>query len=265
MIKRAVLLVAALALAGCDGGANDEEALDRSAAPSPLRSGLSFLTEDTQALQADAFANPGHLWVDRGRNLFASAKDSSPACSLCHGDDGAQLVGASASYPAWDESSGELLNLEGRINACRQRHQSQPPLDYESEDLLALSAFVGHLSQGTEISVEVAAETQNAYDLGEDYFFTRRGQFNLSCAQCHNDNWGQQLRGDTISQGHGSGFPAYRLEWQTLGSLHRRFQDCDQGVRAEPMEMGSDIYIALEHYLAARASGLEVETPSVRR
>ena len=103
------------------------------------------------------------------------------------------------------------------------------------------------------------------YRRGEDYFFTRRGQYNLACNQCHNDNWGRQLRGDTISQGHGTAFPGYRFEWQSLGSLQRRLRDCDAGVRAEPLAYGSDDYLAVELYLAKRAEGLPIEVPGVRR
>ena len=263
MTRSGLCLLFLFAFGACGGAVDDTER--RSAVPSPLRSGVTFLTPETQALQVDAFANPGFLWVDRGRELFSVARDASPACSSCHGDDGTELAGVTASYPAWDTASGALLNIEGRINACRQRHQRRSPLGYESDDLLALTAFVGHLSRGEEVSVEIAPETRGAFERGEAYFFTRRGQFNLSCAQCHKDSWGQQLRGDTISQGHGNGFPAYRFEWQTLGSLHRRLSDCDQGVRAEPMGLGSDTYVELEFYLAVRATGLEVETPGIRR
>lgn len=264
MRSRAGTLLFLFSLAAC-GGSPGRDAAERSPTPAPLQSGSTFLTPETQALQADTFANPGYLWVDRGRMLFQTAREASPACSSCHGEDGNALAGAAASYPAWDAQSGTLFNLERRVNACREDHQNLPPLDYESEDLLALTAYVGHLSNGMPLSVEVTPEARDAYAAGRTYFFTRRGQLNLSCAQCHNDNWGKQLRGDTISQGHGNGFPAYRLEWQSLGSLHRRFQDCDTGVRAEPMALGSDTYTALELYLAVRASGLDIETPGVRR
>lgn len=264
MSLRAAALAGLAFLAAC-GQASDPEQLTATGTPDPIVSGSTFLTPETQALQADDFANPGFLWVDRGRDLFQAAQATIPSCASCHGDDGEGLMGVAATYPAWDAQSGRVLNLEGRINTCRERHQSQAPLDYESEDLLALTAYVAHLSNGLAVSVTLTPELQPAHDAGEAYFFTRRGQFNLSCAQCHNDNWGKQLRGDRISQGHGNGFPAYRLEWQSLGSLHRRLQDCDTGVRAEPMALGSDTYTALEVYLAVRASGLDVEAPGVRR
>lgn len=158
-----------------------------------------------------------------------------------------------------------MVNIEGRINLCRTRHQDLAPLAYESDDLLALTAYVGFLSRGVSQSVPRSAATEPYYERGERYFYTRRGQLNLACSQCHNENWGKKLRGDTISQGHGNGFPAYRFEWQALGSLHRRLHDCDTGVRAEPRPLGSEDYVAVEYYLARRSEGLAVETPAVRR
>ena len=233
--------------------------------PQPLMSGSEFLQADTKALQDDDFANPGFLWVDQGAGLFKAASGQSKACSACHSDEERPLSTAAGRYPAIDEQSGELVNLEGRINLCRTRHQGLQPLDYESDELLSLTAYVASLARGTPVSVDTSGGAASWYDRGEAYFYTRRGQYNLACTQCHDDNWGKQLRGDTISQGHGTGFPAYRLEWQTLGSLHRRLSDCDAGVRAEPYPLGSDEYLAVELYLAKRAEGLTVEAPGVRR
>lgn len=226
------------------------------------QSGFAFLTQETKDLQTDDFANPGLLWVDRGAETFAQAPAGTESCVSCHQD---HLAGVAARYPAVDTKTGALLNLEMRINQCRTTHQNLSPLAYESDELLSLTSYVAHQSQGHAIEPDVSESALTYRAEGETYFFTRRGQFNLSCAQCHNDNWGKQLRGDTISQGHGNGFPAYRLEWQSLGSLQRRLRDCDTGVRAEPLPYGDPTYVALELYLAARAEGLSVETPAVRR
>ena len=72
------------------------------------------------------------------------------------------------------------------------------------------------------------------------------------------------IRADRLSQGQSNGFPVYRLKWQGLGSLHRRFKGCMEQVRATPYKRGSDEFTALELYLASRGQGLSVETPSVR-
>ncbi|MEL6728733.1 MAG: sulfur oxidation c-type cytochrome SoxA [Pseudomonadota bacterium] len=227
-----------------------------------IRSGYAFLTPETQALQDDPFENPGLLWVDRGETLFSSADTDAPSCASCHSNG---LQGVAATYPKVDPRTGEVLNLEARINSCRTEHQKLDPLGYESDALLALTTYIASESRGEPISVDLSGVAGDAYARGRDYFLTRRGQFNLSCQQCHTENWGQQLRGDTISQGHGNGFPAYRLEWQSVGSLHRRLRDCDTGVRAEPLPYGDPTYIAVELFLAARAQGLDAESPAVRR
>ena len=228
-----------------------------------IQSGYAFLTSQTHELQNDPFENPGYLWVDRGEQLFSTVDSPAiPSCASCHTDG---VSGVAARYPLVDSQTGKLLSLEGRINQCRTEHQGLAAYPYESEALLSLTAFVAQQSQGIPISVSIDDTNRQFYETGRDYFLTRRGQFNLSCQQCHTENWGKQLRGDTISQGHGNGFPAYRLEWQSLGSLHRRLRDCDTGVRAEPLPYGDPTYVALELYLATRANGLEIETPAVRR
>jgi len=74
-------------------------------------------------------------------------------------------------------------------------------------------------------------------------------------------NWGKRLLSETISQGQPNAYPAYRLEWQTLGSLERRMRACLSGIRAEMLPYASPEYLDLELYLAWRAQGLPVETP----
>ncbi|MEN3950001.1 sulfur oxidation c-type cytochrome SoxA [Iodidimonas sp. SYSU 1G8] len=261
-MRRRCLALAFLFLTAC-GDAEpgpDRADLDRDT----LVSGYAFLTRETQREQDDEFLNPGFLWVDRGAGLFNSADAVRASCASCHGAGDRPLAGVAARYPRIDEETGKLTNLEGRINFCRIRHQAAEPLAPESEDLLALSAYVASLSRGVPIGIEPDERLAPYYAKGRDYFFTRRGQLNLACHHCHDRNWGRALRGDTISQGHGNGFPAYRLEWQSLGSLHRRFRDCDTGVRAAPRPLQSEDYLALELYLAQRASGLAVETPAIR-
>ncbi|MEM6999318.1 MAG: sulfur oxidation c-type cytochrome SoxA [Pseudomonadota bacterium] len=230
-----------------------------------VRSGITFLNKQTQTLQEDAFANPGYLWVDQGEHLF-NEPDNPNSCRSCHNPRGdLPLAGAAATYPKYDVQAQRLLNLEGRINQCRRLHQQRPMLAYESEELLSLTAYIATLSRDKPIKVSITGPAASYFATGRDYFFQRKGQFNLACNQCHDEHWGKRLRGDTISQGHGNGFPAYRLEWQTLGSLHRRLRDCDQGIRAEPFAAGSDLYLSLELYLAWRARNLVIEAPGVRR
>jgi len=88
---------------------------------------------------------------------------------------------------------------------------------------------------------------------------------NLACFQCHDDRPGEWVRGEQLSQGQTNAFPAYLLRWAGVGSVHRRFQFCDDQRVAEPLPLGSEDYLALELYVAWRGNGLPVEAPAVRR
>jgi len=124
---------------------------------------------------------------------------------------------------------------------------------------------VAHQSRGLPISTSIEGGAKRHFDSGRAYYYERRGQMNLSCAHCHEANWGKRLLSETLSQGHPNAYPAYRLEWQTMGSLERRLRACLSGIRAEMLPYGAPEYLDLELYLAWRARGLPIETPGVRR
>ena len=185
-----------------------------------LQSGSQFLTPETRATQSDDFANPGYLWVDRGETLFREGGETS--CAACHAAESDHpMKGVATRYPKFDARADTLLDLSGRINLCRATFQAKPALAHESEDLLSLSAYVASRSRGMPMAVEVTAESQPWFDAGRDYFFRRRGQLNLACNQCHDDNWGRQLRGDTISQGHPNAWPVNNRDGR-FAHRHRR-------------------------------------------
>ena len=234
--------------------------------PEPLRSGLEFAGADIRAQQADDFGNPGMLWVERGGKLWSTAAGKSgKPCAACHGDARESMKGVATRYPRIDPGAARLVNLEGRINLCRARHQEAPPLEYESDELLGLTAYVAMQSRGMPVAVTIDPQNRRNFERGRDFYQLRQGQMNLSCEQCHDRNWGGKLGAETLSQGHGNAYPIYRLEWQAMGSLHRRFRSCLYGVRAELLPQGSPEFLDLELYLAWRATGLAVETPGVRR
>src|SRR6266852_2542993 len=102
------------------------------------RSGYSFMTPDTQAIQDDDTANPGMLWVLDGEALWKSKVGAAgKACADCHDDARVGMKGVAARYPAFDKTLGRPVNLEQRINLCRVQHQQATPLAYESRDLLS--------------------------------------------------------------------------------------------------------------------------------
>ena len=235
------------------------------AASPERRSGYDFMGREMRAMQDDDASNPGMLWVLDGEALWNSKTGAANhACSDCHGDARASMKGVAARYPAFDAARARPVNLEQRINLCRTGRQKAPPLAYESRALLALAAYVGRQSRGLPIATAIDERTRPFLESGREAFHRRQGQLNLSCAQCHDDNWAKRLAGNAITQAHPAGYPLYRLEWQGLGSLQRRLRNCFAGVRAQAYDFGAPELVDLELYLMWRARGMKMETPAVR-
>jgi sulfur-oxidizing protein SoxA len=233
--------------------------------PDARRSGYSFMGPDTRAMQDDDTSNPGMLFVLDGEALWAKkAGSADKACADCHGDPTTSMKGVAARYPAFDKALARPVTLDQRINLCRANHQQAPALPYESRDLLALSAFIARQSRGVPITAGDDQELKPFVAQGRDLFMQREGQLNLACTNCHDDNFDKRLAGAPITQGQPTGYPLYRLEWQTLGSIERRLRSCMTGVRAQAYDYGAPELVALELYLMSRARGLPMETPAVR-
>ena len=227
------------------------------------RSDYQFMSQETRAIQDDDSVNPGMFSVLEGEALW-SRKDgaSKVSCADCHTI--ANMRGIAARYPRFDLDTKRPIDLQGQINGCRARRQNATPFMFESRELLALTAFVAHQSRGTPIQVTIDERLKPFFDAGRELFESRQGQLNMSCAQCHNDNWDKRLAGNTIPQAQPTGYPVYRLQWQEIGSLRRRLRNCLIGMRAEPYPDSAIEYVELELYMTWRANGLKIETPAVR-
>ena len=231
------------------------------------RSSYEQMSAPTRAMQDDETANPGMLWVLDGDALWgrrAGAADRS--CADCHGAAAESMKGVAARYPAFDAALGRPVDLEQRIEQCRVERQAAVPFGRESRNLVALTAYVTRQSRGLPIADMVGQDERLRpfLEAGRGTFERRQGQLALSCARCHDDNWGRSLAGIAMPQGHPTGYPVYRLEWQTMGSLQRRLRNCMIGMRAEPWAYGAPEYLELQVYLAWRARGMAIEAPAVR-
>jgi sulfur-oxidizing protein SoxA len=229
------------------------------------RSGYDFMSRETRAMQDDDSVNPGQLWVLEGEGLWnRKIGPASRSCADCHGDARASMKGVAARHPSFDPARGRPVSLEQRINTCRLDQQIAPALAWESRDLLALTVYVARQSRGQPIDPSIDPRTQPFVDSGRATFHRRQGQLNLACTQCHDDNWGRRLAGNVVPQAHPTGYPLYRLEWQSLGSLQRRLRNCLVGMRAEPYDYGAPEMVDLELFLMWRARGMTFEAPAVR-
>lgn len=228
-------------------------------------SGWEFRDPATQKLEMDDFENPGFTHVDRGEELWSTVDGSEgKSCASCHDDAAESMKGVRAAMPKWSEAKGKPQTLEHNINTCRTERMGAEAWKWESGEMLGMTAYVGLQSRGMPVDVQTDGPMQEWWQRGKDLYYTRVGQLDMACSHCHEDNYGNMIRADHLSQGQINGFPVYRFKWQGLGSIHRRFKGCMENIRAEPYARGSDEFTALELYVASRGAGLSVETPSVR-
>jgi L-cysteine S-thiosulfotransferase len=230
-----------------------------------LISGLYFQIEESVDMQEDDLLNPGLLWVERGRQLWNQVEGAAvSSCASCHGHGDASLRGVGASYPKFHEPSGKVVNLEQQVNFCRSERMQAEPWEFGSQELLAMTIFVKHQSRGEPVEVEVDGPAAAAFERGKAHFYQRRGQLDMSCAHCHDQNFGKLLRGDVLTQGHSNGYPIYALGDESARHLHKLLWHCNELMRSTPFDVLSDEFVALELFLAWRGEGLPVETPGVR-
>jgi sulfur-oxidizing protein SoxA len=281
-MKTALALIGCTALAGITGWAamagpdDDELVIDGQpivtsvAAPEghpldTLYSGWRFRSDETQALEADDFDNPAMIAADFAREIWETAAGTSgQSCADCHGAVEDSMAGLRAAMPKWNPAVNAPWTIEDWINWSVTEHQGADAWKWESEQMLAMTALIGMQSRGMPVAVQTDGPMAEWWEKGKDLYYTRVGQLDMSCANCHEDNWGNMIRADHLSQGQINGFPVYRLKWQGLGSSHRRFKGCMENIRATAYERGSDEFTALELYVAWRGQGLDVETPAVR-
>jgi L-cysteine S-thiosulfotransferase len=235
-------------------------------------SGAVYLSKQMQDLQADASRNPISLWQDRGQSLWQGQ------CKSCHGEM-ATLKASASSFPRLSTDGKSLINLEDQIARCQQRQSgaaaanaSATSLTTDSDEVLSLSVALHQVAVGTPIKVaaptgHASAEVQWQARLssGEKLYQTRMGRMNLACMHCHDQKVGAHMRADTITQGHTTGFPIYRMSWQTVGSIDRRLRACYSGVQATVPPAGSAELRDLELFLKVRANGMPLDGPSIRR
>ena len=231
-----------------------------------LYSGWRFRTDETQALQTDDFDNPAFIFVEQAMDAWDTAEgEEGKACADCHGAVEEGMKGVRAGLPKWDAEAGEVWSVENYINRCRTDRMKAEPWKWDKADMNAMAALIGLQSRGMPVDVDISGPAEEWFKRGEEMYYTRYGQLELSCASCHEDNYGNMIRADHLSQGHINGFPTYRLKNTKLNSVHGRFKGCIRDTRAHTFKPGSAEFRALELYVAWRGEGLSVETPSVRQ
>ena len=251
---------------------NEETTLvTRTAAPAhvsdaldEVMSGWLFRGTETRAMQADDFDNPGMIFVEQAQDVWEAVDGTEgKSCSSCHNDMDS-MAGVKPTYPKWNEEAGEVRTLQMQVNACRTERMGAEAWKYDKGDAINMEAALSSVSRGLPVNVAIDGPAQSTWEQGKELYYTRTGQLELSCANCHEDNYGNMIRADHLSQGQINGFPVYRLKNTKLNGSHSRFKGCIRDTRAETYKPGSAEFIALELYVSSRGNGLSVEGPSVR-
>ena len=262
------------------GGADDdtlsidgEVMISKTAAPAhmaetgidTIMSGWHFREDDTQAMQMDTFDNPGMIAVDQAMDAWNTVEGTAEkSCASCH-EGPESLAGVRAVYPKWNAEAGEMRTLAMQVNNCRTEQMGAEAYKYDGAQMTAMEALISVQSRGMPVNVLIDGPAAEYYEKGKEIYYTRYGQLELSCANCHEQNYGNYIRADHLSQGQINGFPTYRLKNAGLVQTHNRFRGCIRDTRAETYAVGSPEFVALELYVASRGNGLSVEGPSVRQ
>jgi sulfur-oxidizing protein SoxA len=283
MKYKAMTAFAALAISApmlFAGGADDDtlvidgqEMISKTAAPAhmaetgidTIMSGWHFREDDTQAMQMDTFDNPGMIAVDQAMDAWNTVEGTAEkSCASCH-EGPESMKGVRAVYPKWNAEAGEMRTLAMQINNCRTEQMGAEAYKYDKAEMTAMEALISVQSRGMPVNVAIDGPAAEYYEKGKEIYYTRYGQLELSCANCHEQNYGNYIRADHLSQGQINGFPTYRLKNAGLVQTHNRFRGCIRDTRAETFAVGSPEFVALEVYVASRGNGLSVEGPSVRQ
>ena len=207
---------------------------------------------------------PYDIPLEKGKTLFETPFKNGKTYASCfpHGGKGIRQ-----NYPYFDTKTGEVVTLEGSINACRVKN-GEKPLKWKKGALAQISAYMAYTSRGKKLNVKIPNDPRAlaAYERGRQHFYAKRGQLNMACADCHQYNSGNRIRSNTLSPalGHPTGFPVYRAKWGALGTLHRRYGGCNKQVRAKPFKAQSEEYKDLEYFETYMSNGIAVNAPSYR-
>ena len=205
---------------------------------------------------------PYEFALDEGREIAQTPFADGATLIECLGRD------AAARHPYFDEAGGEVVTLSMAVNRCRKKHGADR-LSYQKQPLATVLAYLNFEARGTRLAVTSpeSAAAKAAYAAGRAFFYTKHGQLNLSCADCHVTSAGRHLREQTLAPllGAVNHYPVYGLNWGALGTLQQRFGGCLEQVRAASLRLESTTYRQLEYFLALMSDGLPLVGPSTQR
>jgi len=207
---------------------------------------------------------PYEFAVEKGKQMFNTPFKNGKTYGDCFENKG---IGVRQNYPKFDAKSGQVITLDVALNQCREAN-GEKPLNYNKADMAALTAYMAFTSRGKAMNIKIPDNPRAlaAYEKGKQYFYSRLGQFNFSCASCHVQNPGNHFRTEVVAPALGlvNALPIYRSKWGGMGTTSRRFRSCNSQVRGVPLKAEDELYRDVEYYLSYMANGLPISGPGAR-
>jgi sulfur-oxidizing protein SoxA len=207
---------------------------------------------------------PYDFAIDEGKTAFETPFANGKTYADCFDNQG---IGVRQSFPYFDTKSGEVITLDLAINQCRIAN-GEKPLPYQVGMMASLTAYMSETSRGKPFDIKIPDDPRalQAFEDGQKYFYTRRGQLGFSCSSCHVGSSGQRLRGDILAPALGilASFPIYRSDWGSMGTIDRRFISCSLQMRSQPLPPQDVSYRNLEYFLSYMSNGIPIAGPGTR-
>ncbi len=207
---------------------------------------------------------PYEFDVEKGEELFNTPFANGKGYKDCFENGG---VGIRQNFPYWNKEEGTVKTLEMEINECREKN-GEKPLKWGKGEIAQISAYMAWTSRDNVFDVKIPDEkAKAAYLDGKKFFYAKRGQLNLSCANCHVQGANVRIRADLPSPqlGHVTHFPVFRSKWGALGTLHRRYSGCHKDSRSKPLKPQAERFRNLEYFQTYMSNGMVVNGPGARK
>ena len=225
----------------------------------------SILPEAREQWESIEEFPPYEIAIENGEKLYHSKFANGKSLADCFGPEGA----VRGQYPLWDKDRGMVVTMERAVNECREAN-GEKPYGWKKGKIADVTAYMSYNSRGQEVKVDIPSDDPRAlaaYEDGKEHFYTKRGQLNFACADCHMLTAGNLYRADTTSPafGHATSWPVFRSKWQSMGTLHRRFAGCHKNIRSNPYKAQGAEYSNLEYFVTYMSNGLDFNGPAARK
>lgn len=209
---------------------------------------------------------PYEFAIEAGQSLWNEQLPDGSTLADCFGQPTGNIR---AAYPRFDADQDRVVTMEITVNECRQDHGLEA-LPYDSDALISITAYLAYAARGNRVATLIPEDQPGAlaaYEAGKRFYYTKRGQLNFACSDCHVTSVGQNVRAERLSAslGHPTHFPVYRSKLGAMISLQQRVASCLNNIRAKPFELQSDEYRNLEYFLSYMSNGLEWNGPGARK